>query len=432
MSPSHSVDDCLVPWKRLWLPLDKETKWYAAGEGFLEDWDDIFGSRPADGPKHLDELLGLRCLILCGEPGMGKSKALELHRPQIEEKARQAGELYWRAFREAISPEHLLQDLKGSSEWQKWIAGGELTVVIDGVDEGLALAAGLVSVLTAELRDKPVARLRLILVSRDAEWPVDEGRALMRLWASEQVGRFQLQRLRFTDADQAARHWGLSEPEVEAFLSAVLEKSIESFAARPMTLRMLVDEFKADRQLSGTRAEIFCRACLRLCKEDPARSKFLKKSPHYYEFTAEQILPTVKKAASWMLLGRFSAVSRSPSYPQHLDFERLVPMDADHRQRANVEAALGCALFCDAGSQSRTFAHQSYAEYLAAECLSEFPLAQVLNLVCIHNGPERFIVPQLAELAAWLALRHEDFADWNLSPYVKPGRIHVTGSEPLP
>jgi len=343
---------------------------------------------------------------------MGKSKALELHRAQIEEKAHQAGELYWRAFREAINPQHLLQDLKGSSHWQKWILGGELTVVIDGVDEGLALAGHLVAVLTAELRDQPVARLRLILVSRDAEWPADEGRALMKLWSPEQVGRFQLQRLRFTHAAQAARQWGLSEPEVSAFLSGVLEKAIEPFASRPMTLRMLVDEFKTDRELSGTRAQIFRRACLRLCREDPRRAKFLKQSAQYHEFTAEQLLPVVRQVASWMLLGRFSAVSRTPVHAQHLDFERLVPEDADGRKRANIEAALGCALFCDAGSQSRTFAHQSYAEYLAAEHLSGFPLAQVLNLVCIHDGLQRFIAPQLAELAAWLALRHEDFADW--------------------
>jgi hypothetical protein len=114
MSASNSLADSLVPWKRVWLPLDREVKWSAADDGFLPDWDDILGFRSPDGPKPLDDLLDLRCLILCGEPGMGKSKTLELHRRQIEENARRSGDLYWRAFRETFGPEHLLQDLKSS------------------------------------------------------------------------------------------------------------------------------------------------------------------------------------------------------------------------------------------------------------------------------------------------------------------------------
>jgi hypothetical protein len=110
--------------------LDTESEERSLSTGFLENWEDIFGFPSKEGPKQLPELLGLRCLVLCGEPGMGKSKVLELHRPEIEEKARQAGELYWRSFREALSPAHLLQDLKTSAQWQKWIGGSELTIVI--------------------------------------------------------------------------------------------------------------------------------------------------------------------------------------------------------------------------------------------------------------------------------------------------------------
>ena len=214
------VDGSLVPWERRWLPLDTDREDSDLGTGFLESWRELLGISPQDGPKRIEELLGFRCLVLCGEPGMGKSKALELHRAQIEEKARQKGEFYSRSFREAIDPAHLLLDLKTSSQWQKWTGGSELMVVIDGVDEGLALASHFVSVLTAELRSQPVERLQLILVCRDAEWPVEEGQALMRLWPPEQVGRFQLQRLRHSDAEMAARHWGLSEADAAAFMSA--------------------------------------------------------------------------------------------------------------------------------------------------------------------------------------------------------------------
>ena len=401
----------LVPWERLWLPLDTESEERSSSSGYLENWEDIFGFPSKDGPKQLPELLSLRCLVLCGEPGMGKSKVLELCQPQIEEKARQAGELYWRSFREAISPAHLFEDLKSSTQWQRWIGGSELTVVIDGVDEGLALASSLISVLVADLRDQPVTRMRLVLVCRDAEWPVEEGRALMKLWPVEEVGRFRLQRLRYSDAEKAARHWGLSEADTAAFMSAVQGAAVEAFAARPMTLGMLVEEFRAYRRLPGTRTEIFRRACLRLCRQDPSRSRFLKSATRF-EFTAEQIMTVVEHVAAVMLLCRYSAISRDTPVTQHLNFESLIPANADDEYRAKVEAALGCALFSDAGNQSRAFAHQSYAEYLAAEYLSRFPLAQVLDLICLRSGETRPVVPQLSELAAWLALRHNDFANW--------------------
>ena len=405
------TNESLVPWKRLWLALDTFREPEIVSSGFLESWEDLFGLTSEKGPKEFEELLEFRCLVLCGEPGMGKSKALELSKNAIEQKARQAGNLYWRSFREALSPEHLLQDLKNSSEWQKWIDGSELTVVIDGVDEGLALASNFLAVLLGDLRDRPVERLRLILACRDAEWPVNEGRLLLGLWKPEQAGRFQLQRLRASDAEQAARHWGLSDQGTSDFMSAVHKAGVEAFAARPLTLRMLVDEFRGSRQLPGKRSEIFLRACLRLCREELSRSKFLKRATGF-SFAAEQILPVAERVAAVMLLCRYNAVSISPATPQQLDFEKLIPLDATESDRAKLEAALGCGLFADAGNQGRTFAHQSYAEFMAAEYLARFPLAQVLNLVCLNVGSRTPVVPQLSELAAWLALRDTDFANW--------------------
>ena len=118
------VQSDLVSWQRLWLPLDSQEINRRHAAGFLESWEDVFGIRSSDGPRRLDELLGLRCLILCGEPGMGKSKALELQRHQIEQAARRQGEIYWRSFREALSPEHLIEDLKSSHQWKHWLDGG--------------------------------------------------------------------------------------------------------------------------------------------------------------------------------------------------------------------------------------------------------------------------------------------------------------------
>ncbi len=405
--------DTPVSWRRFWRRLDAGLKDEFSGDGFLQNTMDFFGFRTPDSPDRLDELLDLRCLVLCGEPGMGKSTTLELHRAQIESNAK--GSLYWRSFRDVFNPALLLHDLKTSHEWTDWLEHGrEIAVVIDGVDEGLALAINVVAGLEAELRGKPLERLRLILACRDAEWPEAEGQTLMSLWPPVQVGRFQLQRLRAADANMAAQHWGLSELDASAFMEDVQAKAIEAFAARPITLRMLVEEFKENRQLSGTRGEIFRRATLRLLLEEPKRAKRLK-SVAGFAFRNDELCPVAKRVAAWMLLGRYNAISSQPPELRpaaHLDFERLSPTDADQRERCKVEAALSSALFCDAGTQARTFAGQPFVEFLAAEYLLDFPLSQVLDLLCIYEGGERFVVPQLAELAAWLALSHSDFLEW--------------------
>jgi hypothetical protein len=46
----------------------------------------------------------------------------------------------------------VLSDLESSTEWIDWLAGRELRLVIDGLDEGLALAPHFLASLVADLR----------------------------------------------------------------------------------------------------------------------------------------------------------------------------------------------------------------------------------------------------------------------------------------
>ena len=53
------------------------------GDGFLDDPDSIW-NRNHEIAKHLDKLLIQKCLVLSGEPGLGKSVALEQAFPGID------------------------------------------------------------------------------------------------------------------------------------------------------------------------------------------------------------------------------------------------------------------------------------------------------------------------------------------------------------
>lgn len=384
----------------------------------MQTFDDFFGFAHPEAPKRTEELLDHRCLILCGEPGMGKTSTLKLEGSVIRQRIEGAGGgLLWRSFREVFNPQDLLNELKTRPEWRGWCEGGrELSIVIDGVDEGLALSLNVVSGLVTELTGKPVDRLRLVLVCRDVDWPEAEGKRLLSLWPEEKGGRFQLLRLRASDAEVAAKHWGLSPDNTAAFMREVDSKAVEAFAARPITLRMLVREFQNDSEMPGTRLEIFRRGSRRLCCEDPNRKKLLRRTRDF-DLSQEELYKTSSRIAARLLLGAFGAVTTVPEEelpPQHVRTEHLVPRDAGERERATVRAVLESALFASAGREDRTFALQSIAEFLTAEYLAGLPLRQILDLVCVVEGGQLSLAPQLAEVAAWLGLQHEEFRGWLL------------------
>jgi hypothetical protein len=404
-----------VPWRRLWRRLDGGRAPDSGEDGFLREFPDFLGIQPDDGLSELRELAHFSCLALCGEPGMGKTTTLDLERPEIERSARASGGIIWKSFRSIYHPLALMAEITGSLEWADWKDSGRcLTIVVDGIDEGLALGVKVVEGLITELRHKPVDRLRLILVCRDADWPVAAARPLFELWDSKNVGRYLLQRLRRKDTEQALEHWQLSQPHIESFLLQVEQKGLEPLASRPITLRMLVQEYKERSNLSGSRPEIYRRACLRLLREDEERAKLTRQATGFH-FAEADLYPFATRTATIMFLGRFAAVSSQPAEKRdshHLDLNVLLPAGGEPRARAIAEAVIGSPLFSDCGNAGRSFAHQSFGEFLAAESLAQLDLPQLLNLVAIRENGKQFVAPPLAEIAAWLALMHNDFQNW--------------------
>ena len=74
-------------------------------------------------------------------------------------------------------------------------------------------------------------------------------------------------------------------------------------------------------------------------------------------------------------------------------------------------AALSTALFSAHGSRRLGFAHQTFAECLAASALSKLPIMQLRSILRRADGFGEHVVPQLAETAAWLAAQRPDFLE---------------------
>ena len=162
-----------------------------------------------------------KCLILCGDPGTGKSTALQQARPILENALGADAKLIWLEFRDVPNESVFARRTFESDAWKQWEnSSGKLALVVDGVDEGLVKIPGFVSYLAGELRNAPIDRLQIVLVCRSAEWPVSEGQQLIGLWGViEKPPIFELCPLRQCDAMQAAEALGI---DAFAFNQAVL------------------------------------------------------------------------------------------------------------------------------------------------------------------------------------------------------------------
>ena len=160
-----------LPWKRFWVPLGSEIACGVSGQGFLDDPESgRFSVNKA--AQHLDNLLSERCLVLLGEPGLGKSTALEQAFPGICPPSNGDATTIWIRFRDIPDASVFTRRVLESTRWRSWLQGDhELTVVLDGLDEGLIKIKDFLSFVTFEFRSGPVDRLRFIAACRTTDWP---------------------------------------------------------------------------------------------------------------------------------------------------------------------------------------------------------------------------------------------------------------------
>lgn len=411
-----------IPWERFWCPLGDTI--HRGNGGFLTDPDEQYGSLANPGVKRLAELVPESgVLVICGEPGIGKSTELASIRATLESECSTRGEqLIWLVFRDVADAADFRRRTVDSPLWRAWIAGaGRLTLVVDGVDEGLLRVPNFVNDLTGVLRDEPIARLRVLLACRTAEWPSGMGRSLFALWPEQKPEPlYELCPLRRKDAVLAADSRGA---DAEKFLEAVWQRNVIGLAARPITLFFLLREFRGG-ELPATHRELYERGTENLAREISsdrlellrALRKTERRPSETERFRAAQRLATLLlvtgRSAIWLDGGAFEDIP-----PRDLPLNTATDETGGITEDAAREA-VESALFTSLGVQRFGFAHQTFAECLAARHLATLPLAQLRSLLCQRDTRGEHVIPQLAELAAWTAGYHHGFCE------------HLLGIEP--
>ena len=400
------------PWKRFWFRLDAPPS--LDDNGFLIDPELESWLRPYSRAISCEDFDHKPCLVLLGEPGIGKSTELREIQDRIPQEERQ---IYIRLI--DIRPEgELRSELFESSVWQEWLSGtGRLFLLIDSLDEGQIQLKTVGKQLCKGLRknQQHLERLRLRITCRSAEWPLALTEELEGLFRKEAVLLAQLAPLRWKDMLSALEIEQINPSHFQAELTRVDAKV---FASVPLTLQFLLGIFKKEEKLPFGRTDLYDKGCLHLCREeniDRRSSKvFGNLSPEKKREIASRIsAATVFTGRPTVWLGR----QRSTGPSNILNMEDLaVPVDLEQETELaltenDYREVIETPLFSHTVEDSFQFVHRSHQEFLAARYIAKSKL-ELPCLISLFRNPQLSdmrVPPQLAETAGWMATYSSEF-----------------------
>lgn len=416
-----------LPLTRFWIPHGSETNGAAPGkllllDGVLPDPEDDSGKRINPSLQTLSEIEQKRCFALLGQPGLGKSIVVEQWVDDLRNRANAHDHILLLRGRELASPDELWRVTVDSPRWREARRnGGQVTLILDGLDEALQRLPVVLGTLRNCLDSEPPEFTRLALVSRVEDWRDSRADDLFARWDKDhRGGAFELCPLRWKDVMLAAKESGLHS---DKFTSAVCAGRIGWMAARPKLLLMLLEEFQAHRRLPDSRRELFRRAAHRMCAEhDSERHEVLERSGRAV-IPAAEIYPVVARIAALLILTGKSYVgiaSDAQATPADLTFDELLggnePLGQSSFEvdKIHLRAALDSSHFVARGSGRLGFDHQSMAEFMAAEYLCRCTTPQLRSLLTQRVDSTDYLLPQFREISAWIAVQHDDFCSYLL------------------
>jgi predicted NACHT family NTPase len=395
-------------WKRFWCP--RSGRINLADDGYLCDPDGEWGRAYNPDLVSLEAIAEIPCLVLLGEPGIGKSQELENLKALTKNNSSQVLELNLR------SCTNLKEDLFRDETFTNWLGGNyHLYLFLDSLDEGLLSIPTLATALIDELR-KPkyqnhINRLHLRLACRTFVFPEILEEELKEIWKEANFETYELAPLRRVDVSEAAKAEGFSSDD---FLKEIDQKDIVPLAIKPITLRFLLNTYRrhSSQFLSNQRLhELYLEGCKVLCEEI---NESRRGSNRIGNLDAEQrLIVAARIAAVTIFTNRFAIwtgidqgdIPAEDIFLQKLYFgcEKANGREVEVTREA-IKEVLDTGLFSSRGLHRMGWAHQTYAEFLAAWYLTqhETSLAQIENLIFSSEDLDQKLIPQLHETAAWL------------------------------
>ena len=348
----------------------------------------------------LEDLRHVPCLILLGEPGMGKTYTLRREQSSLDDPPL-AGLVrsHHIDLAGSQSAEDVREQLFGSEIYREWKSGTHwLILFIDSVDQSRTPVDQVITSICNELTAAGISRLQLRLVCRDYDWSLSLADALRHCWRNidgAPVRVYQLAPLNADDIRLAAKANG---KDPDTIIRQFEDAKALPLATIPITLEMLLQT----DEMTDSRVDLYRSGIRRLCGLSDESVPLTEKA------RLERFEIASRLAAVMVLGNKYSididgntALNDSSLGIQEL----LLDGDLEDEERL-LRATLNCALF--QGTTQRIWAHQSFVEYLAAHFLGQDSVS-VDKLLQITTTPDGRFAPQLHETLRWLMDMRHDF-----------------------
>lgn len=401
----------MYDWRRFWCL--REGRIQLDDDGFLLDPESKAAAYCDPGVVPFEKIAALPCLVLLGEPGLGKSTTKDREVESVRALALQTGDTLISAdLREYGTDTRLCQQIFESTVFQEWRRGSHtLHLFLDSLDECLLRMENVSAVLLSELRKLRgcICRLRLRILCRTADWPPTLEQGLKELCGAESVEAFELAPLRRCDVLSAAITEGVKNPA--ALLTQIDALGAGPLASRPIGLRFLLNLHLNGKPLPTTRLQMYREGCKQLCETSQNR----RDARRFGSLNATERLRVASRLAAVTQFCNYNAIWMGPDQgdvpPEDIVLDGLIDgmeggayNPAMCRLEGARETIGETGLFSSRGLHRMAWAHQTYGEFLAADYLHQHKMApeRMLNLV-YHPDRSGKVVPQLREIAGWLA-----------------------------
>jgi predicted NACHT family NTPase len=394
-------------WRRLWVPRGRRISLADGGFPYLATFP---WSTSESEVVPYESIASTPCLVLLGEPGMGKSHAIRAaaEAAQATMDATKAKPLFL-DLRSYGSEERLKADLFESPEFRGWCNGEyQLHVFLDSLDEALLNQQTIAGLLADGIgRLSSVAGLSLRIACRTADWPAELEETLKSKWLAQGFGVYELAPLTRNDVSEAAKASGV---DVNAFQRLIEDHDVVPLAFKPITLKFLLQTFQRGPVVGLSQKQLYAEGCRILCEE---QSLGRRRAKGVCKLTSGERFQIAKRLAAATILCKRDAIWTAANCGDPLESD--VTMDelcagpssaiGAPITREILMETLSTGLFCSRGENRLGWAHQTYGEFLAAHYLfdSQMSLEKKLALLVYPGDSEGKLFPQLHETAAWLA-----------------------------
>ena len=386
-------------------------------DGFLiPPLGEVWGYHPISHLLTYEDVAENRCLVILGEMGIGKTTLLtEIYQQQVGEKVfidvGKAFDARW-VYEMIVNNPNVIR-------WRQ--ADYELTLFIDALDEG---PDRTIEAVLQALYQLPSQRLFVRLSSRTQSWEVEHTNELKSLWKNDTDSSvYVITPLSRDDVRQSARERGVNPDQ---FLKALRDRGTTAFAAKPITLKMLLTEFLKGDELPQSRRAIYEQGIRRYVQE--VNKRLSKHTKH--QSTANQRLMVAARLALLTLLSEKSGIDIRIE-EEECDQERndicfseigvysteKIVEDEFQLSLNTLRETLATPLFSRVSDTRYVWSHRSYQEFLAAYYLvkHDVPLPQLKVLLAVRDisGLYHF-PPRLHEFIAWLSAMAPEFKQFVL------------------